>query len=83
MAIIQAAQSATAQRKTRQAPGNSRPRRWHITGLWLSRRRQPSIRARVLSAFRHIGQGVDAKTAYGRTKDFYRVTGHSWTQGLA
>jgi len=83
MAIIQAKQSTPALRKPRQAPGHSLIRRWHNTVLWLSPGRHLNVRVRVLAAFRKIGKGVDAKTAYERTRDFYRMTGHPWTRGLA
>jgi len=83
MAIIQAQQSTPALRRTWQAPGNSLTRRWFRTARWLSLRRHSNVRARVLSAFRNIGKGVDAKTAYEQTKDFYRMSGHPWTRSLA
>ena len=83
MAIMQAEQSTTALKKGRRASGNSLIRRWHNAALWLSSRRQRNVRVRVLSAFRKIGKGVDAKTAYERTRDFYRMTGYPWTRGLA
>lgn len=83
MTIIQAEQSIPALRKPRQAPGDLLMRRWKNTAWWLSPGRQLTVRVRVLSAFRKIGKGVDAKTAYERTKDFYRMTGHPWTRGLA
>lgn len=82
MATTKAAQSTRALRKTRRTPRNSPPQRWHDTARWLLPRRRLSVRVRVLSAFRKIGKGVDAKTAYERTKDFYRATGHPWTRGL-
>jgi hypothetical protein len=82
MATTEAAQSTRALRKTRPAPRNSPTQRWHGTARWLLPRRRLSIRVRVLSAFRKIGKGVDAKTAYERTKDFYRATGYPWTRGL-
>jgi len=82
MAIIQAEQLTPALRKTRQKPRSSLTQRWHDAARWLSPRRHLSVRVRVLSAFTKIGKGVEAKTAYERTKDFYRATGHSWTRGL-
>ncbi len=82
MATREAAQSTPALRKTRRTPRNSLTQRWRDTAPWMLPRRHLSVRVRVLSAFRKIGKGVDAKTAYERTKDFYRATGHPWTRGL-
>jgi hypothetical protein len=83
MATRKAAQSTPALRKTRRAPRNSLIQRWHDTARRLLPRRRLSVRVRVLLAFRKIGkESVDAKTAYERTKDFYRATGHPWTRGL-
>ena len=82
MATRKAAQSTPALRNTRRAPRHSLTQRWHDTARRFSSRRRLSVRVRVLAAFRNIGNGVDAKTAYERTKDFYRATGHPWTRGL-
>ena len=82
MATRKAAQSTPALRKTRRAPRNSLTQRWHDTARRLLPRRRLSVRVRALLGFRKIGKGVDAKTAFERTKDFYRATGHPWTRGL-
>jgi len=40
------------------------------------------LRARVAAAFAKIASAVDARTAYARTKDFYRSSGAAWTRSL-
>ena len=40
-------------------------------------------RVRLARAFLNIGTGVDEKTAYRLTKEWWRTTGGSWTQGLS
>jgi hypothetical protein len=42
-----------------------------------------NITAKVITAFRDIGIGADAKTAHARTKAWYRSSGGDWTQYLS
>ena len=42
-----------------------------------------SSRARLGEAFLGIGAGVDAKTAFRRTKGWWRRAGGPWTQKLS
>jgi len=46
------------------------------------RRSEASIRAALAEAFRKLGRGIDAQSAYRRAKDFYKSSGHRWTRGL-
>ena len=50
-----------------------------------SRRQRPEskARARVAAAFRKIGNGADAKTAYARTTAWYRSSGGHWAHCLS
>jgi len=41
-----------------------------------------TLRARVAAAFTKIASAVDARTAHGRTKSFYRSSGAPWTRLL-
>lgn len=50
--------------------------------LPVQRRPEPSLRARVVAAFRDAN-GRDEKTAYARTKEWYRASGGEWTRGLS
>lgn len=68
--------------KARRSPGRSPARRWLATTRRFLSRRRSSVRARVLRAFVDIGKAVDARTAYVRTKDFYRASGQDWTKHL-
>ena len=40
------------------------------------------LRARVAAAFRKMAGAVDARTAYRKTKEFYRSSGAAWTRCL-
>lgn len=42
-----------------------------------------TLRARVAAAFAKMANAVDARTAHGRTKDFYRSSGAPWTRLLS
>ena len=57
--------------------------RTSIRRLPARQRERSTLRARVASNFREIGQGVDAETAFRRTKDFYLTRGCDWTRGLS
>ena len=41
-----------------------------------------SIRRAVGAAFRILANGVDERTAGGRTRGFYRSSGMPWTRSL-
>jgi len=41
-----------------------------------------TLRSRVAAAFAKIAIAVDARTAYARTKDFYRSSGAAWIRSL-
>lgn len=41
-----------------------------------------SVRSQLAAAFRKLGVGRHARSAYQRAKDFYRSSGHDWTRGL-
>ena len=45
--------------------------------------RNRGMRKRVASAFRRMARGVDMKTAYASTVEFYRSGGQPWTRQLA
>lgn len=42
-----------------------------------------ATRAQLAQAFLNIGAGVDSKTAYRHTKEWWRMAGGSWTRGLS
>jgi len=41
-----------------------------------------TLRGRVAAAFARIAGAVDARTAFRKTKDFYRSSGAAWTHFL-
>jgi len=41
-----------------------------------------TLRLRVAAAFARIAGAVDARTAFRKTKDFYRSSGAAWTHSL-
>ena len=47
------------------------------------KRRQWNLRARIAAAFRKIARGVDERTAYARTRRFYRSSGAAWARALS
>lgn len=47
------------------------------------RQAQPTLRDRVLAAFRKAGHGVEPNVAFRRTTDFYKASGAEWTRGLS
>jgi hypothetical protein len=50
----------------------------------MQRRKQEAagIRKRIAAAFRRMARGMDVKTAYARTKDYYRMAGGAWARSL-
>lgn len=44
---------------------------------------ESGFRAELAAAFRKLGRGVQAGTAFEQAKDFYRSSGHDWTRGLS
>jgi len=50
-----------------------------------TRRNRPEskLRTKVAAAFRKLGNGVDRKTAYERTKAWYRLSGSDWARCLS
>lgn len=54
--------------EARRAPSRERP----VSGR----------RAGLLAAFQDLGRAEDEKTAYPRTKDWYRCGGAEWTRSL-
>ena len=40
-------------------------------------------RRRVAAAFRKMANGVETRTAYASTVDFYRSSGQAWAKSLA
>lgn len=42
-----------------------------------------NFRARILSAFRALGHGSDARTARNRMQAFYRSSGADWARSLS
>lgn len=50
--------------------------------LEVPRRSVLSLRARVAAVFQEAN-GRDEKTAYARTKEWYRSSGGEWTRGLS
>ena len=62
------------------APNRTRTRKKAAT-----RTKSPERKARatVAAAFRKIGNGADRKTAYERTKAWYRSSGSAWANCLS
>ena len=40
-------------------------------------------REALAAAFRKLGRGTQARTAWEQTKDFYKSGGRNWTRGLS
>jgi hypothetical protein len=50
---------------------------------WLWKRAERNLRARIAAAFGEIARGVDERTAYEQTRDFYRSSGAPWSRALS
>jgi len=50
---------------------------------WRWKHAQRNLRARIAAAFREIARGVDERTAYKQTRDFYRSSGAPWARALS
>jgi hypothetical protein len=53
------------------------------SSTWRWKHAQRNLRARIAAAFREIARGVDERTAYKQTRDFYRSSGALWTRALS
>ena len=47
------------------------------------RHTRSKLRARIAAAFLEMANGVDERTARGRTLDFYRSSGADWARTLS
>lgn len=60
---------------------NASPASPHSTAR--RKRAGSSLRARIAAAFRKLAHGVDERTAYAQTRDFYRSSGAPWARFLS